>query len=288
VSFVAGAGVSVAADTVVVSDPETAVAAQDSLAIEITDTAIIDGIEDVENDQGGEVRLTWQRDLHDTTGATPPITHYTTWRRKGGFGRETWEQVGPSVAASAQPTYESVVPTASDSTGFLGIPWAVFYVSAHTSAPEVVSDFDPETASLLGVTIVPAWEPVGAPFAFVTAVDGAGNESEPSGTSNPTAAPGAILLSPGHDFLGTGRPNPFRESSRVDFGLRAPSTMSLVVYDVRGRRVRVLRDGPVAAGRSFEVWDGLDSTGRRAMPGVYFVRLESRDFRSTRKLVRVR
>ena len=51
--------------------------------------------------------------------------------------------------------------------------------------------------------------------------------------------------------------------------------------------VRV-RQGFTPAGRYSESWNGVDSGGRQAMPGVYFVRLESGTYRSTRKLVRIR
>jgi hypothetical protein len=336
--FVAPSGTQVVVDTLVGTDPETVSVDHDSLAIEITDRAIIASVLDVDDDQGGQVRVTWQRDLRDTTGAPTPITHYTFWRRVDGAPRGAWEPVGPTVPASTQPTYDSVVPTTSDSTGVGGIPWTVFYISAHTAVPGVFfdsapdsgysvdnlppappgpvvfvaperiewtepmdstyayfavyeseeSEFDPATATALGFTVGTVWEPVTASFAFVTALDVTGNESEASGAANPTPAPevraGPIL----RYFLDGGRPNPFRSSSRIDFGVREDGVASLVVYDVRGRRVRVLRHGFTPAGRHFEIWNGVDSTGRLATPGVYFVLLESGAFRSTRKLVRLR
>jgi hypothetical protein len=36
------------------------------------------------------------------------------------------------------------------------------------------------------------------------------------------------------------------------------------------------------------LWDGRDSTGRRAAPGVYFVRLEAAELTATKRVVIVR
>jgi flagellar hook assembly protein FlgD len=62
----------------------------------------------------------------------------------------------------------------------------------------------------------------------------------------------------------------------------------LSVFDVGGRLVARLLDGPVSAGRHHAVWDGRDAHGSVVAPGVYFCRYEAGDFRAEGKLVRVR
>ena len=54
--------------------------------------------------------------------------------------------------------------------------------------------------------------------------------------------------------------------------LDGPTALASVL-DARGREVRVLASGPHAAGADARAWDGLAEDGRRAAPGVYFVRL---------------
>ena len=69
---------------------------------------------------------------------------------------------------------------------------------------------------------------------------------------------------------------------------RAPEDRraSLALYDVRGRRIRLLYDGPGArAGRV--VWDGRDDAGRIAPSGLYFARLTSGAERVVAHVVRV-
>ena len=50
----------------------------------------------------------------------------------------------------------------------------------------------------------------------------------------------------------------------------------LAVFDVLGRRVRRIFEGPRNAGEFAAQWDGRDETGRAAPAGVYFYRLELR------------
>jgi hypothetical protein len=49
----------------------------------------------------------------------------------------------------------------------------------------------------------------------------------------------------------------------------------LEIYDLRGRRVARLLDGPLAAGRHERLWSGRDDTGRRQASGLYFARLRT-------------
>jgi hypothetical protein len=83
-------------------------------------------------------------------------------------------------------------------------------------------------------------------------------------------------------------PNPSAGESRVRFTLPLEATVTVSVYDVRGRAVCVLADGPRAAGEHVLSWDGRDSRGRELASGIYFVRLSLADEEWNRKLVRLR
>jgi flagellar hook assembly protein FlgD len=79
-------------------------------------------------------------------------------------------------------------------------------------------------------------------------------------------------------------PNPFNPTTRITFTLATPGHTTLRIYDVKGRLVRTLIDGPLDATVHTATWDGLDRSGRRAATGVYFYEVVSGDFRSTRKM----
>ena len=50
--------------------------------------------------------------------------------------------------------------------------------------------------------------------------------------------------------------------------------VSLTVYDVLGRRVRQVWDGPLGAGTHRFVWDGRDEAGKGVAAGVYIYKVE--------------
>ena len=67
-----------------------------------------------------------------------------------------------------------------------------------------------------------------------------------------------------------------------------PGRVQLEVYDVRGRRVRVLEDEIRPAGRFTMHWDGRDDRGESLAAGVYFVRYRANDFQASQRMVLMR
>jgi hypothetical protein len=67
-------------------------------------------------------------------------------------------------------------------------------------------------------------------------------------------------------------PNPFRGASRLTFSTPSDGRATLAVYDIAGRRVAEILDGPVAGGEHHASWDGT-SDGAPCASGIYFVRL---------------
>jgi hypothetical protein len=63
-------------------------------------------------------------------------------------------------------------------------------------------------------------------------------------------------------------PNPFRDEAMVTLVLGHPAEVAAAVYDVLGRRVAVLHEGPLGAGRH-----ALPVEAGRLPPGVYVVRV---------------
>ncbi len=85
-------------------------------------------------------------------------------------------------------------------------------------------------------------------------------------------------------------PNPFNPSTTIAFSLPEGGAVAhhLDVYDARGRLVRRLSDGVLAAGRHEVVWDGRDDQGAPAAAGVYLYRLAYGDERLAGKMVLVK
>ena len=82
-------------------------------------------------------------------------------------------------------------------------------------------------------------------------------------------------------------PMPFRNQITLAYGLPRAGQSRLDVFDVRGRRVRSLLDGPQTAGVHRATWDGRDGEGRPMAAGIYFVRLFTPQGERSLRIVRV-
>jgi hypothetical protein len=100
-------------------------------------------------------------------------------------------------------------------------------------------------------------------------------ESAGSATSSLRSIPTQFALAQNY-------PNPFNPTTTINFALPEPSYVSLVIYDVLGRKVAKLENGTKEAGYHSTTWnaEGVAS-------GVYFVRFTSRDGSGTLQLNRV-
>ena len=86
---------------------------------------------------------------------------------------------------------------------------------------------------------------------------------------------------PGRDgyALYQNTPNPFNPMTVIRYTLPESAPVSLRIYDLSGRLVRVVVDGnTLAAGSHQAVWDGRDGTDRIQATGVYIYRLQTASF----------
>lgn len=80
-------------------------------------------------------------------------------------------------------------------------------------------------------------------------------------------------------------PNPFNATTRIDFNLPVAGDVTLIVYDVLGRKVATLVDDRLEAGAHHIEWEARDDSGRPLASGVYFYRIVTTGSQATRKMV---
>jgi len=94
---------------------------------------------------------------------------------------------------------------------------------------------------------------------------------------------------PGAAALVMAGPTPAQSGGSIAFWARNGASggpASVAVFDVRGRKVRELFQGDLAAGTERLLsWDGTDGGGVRAHAGIYFVRFEAPGVHLGRRLV---
>lgn len=83
-------------------------------------------------------------------------------------------------------------------------------------------------------------------------------------------------------------PNPFNPVTRITYSLAERGHVSVVVYDVSGRRLRTLVDKVQEPNNYSVTWDGKDDAGVELASGVYFIRYVAGEHRFTKKAVLLR
>jgi hypothetical protein len=110
----------------------------------------------------------------------------------------------------------------------------------------------------------------------------------PTYSSDATAtrlAPGGEAEAPARFGARQNHPNPFAGSTTIGFQLPAASKVTVEIFDLSGRRLRVLAAGEHRAGVHALTWDGRDAAGARVRPGVYLYRVAAGADREQRKMV---
>ena len=90
-----------------------------------------------------------------------------------------------------------------------------------------------------------------------------------------TAVMTPTIARPAQYRLGDSYPNPFNPAVVIPLDLATDAAqVSLTVYDVLGRRVRQLWQGPLGAGVHRFTWDGHDEVGKGVAAGGYIYKVE--------------
>jgi hypothetical protein len=82
-------------------------------------------------------------------------------------------------------------------------------------------------------------------------------------------------------------PNPFRISTEISYRSTQLGSIGLKIYDVLGRLVRQLDYDAMRLSDQI-TWTGDDDSGQKLPAGVYFCRLETDEFTTTKKIMKLK
>ncbi len=109
------------------------------------------------------------------------------------------------------------------------------------------------------------------------------NVYERSFTILPVTVEELDQLVPRQSFMNQNFPNPFNPTTMIEFGLSTPGHVRIALYNLLGEQVSILFEGEKAAGNY-----KLQIDARSLPSGVYFYRIESVDFQTSRKLMLIK
>ena len=141
----------------------------------------------------------------------------------------------------------------------------------------------------MAVTVNPAQDVSQDPheYYFVTTTDFNGNEGLDTPVSTVIAVPDPGPV-PVAFALYQSRPNPFRSTTLISFEMPRSGHVRIHVFDSQGRFTTTLAERVFEAGVHHVTWFGRSKDGHRVPAGIYFYRLETDGFQSTRKLMLIR
>ena len=80
-------------------------------------------------------------------------------------------------------------------------------------------------------------------------------------------------------------PNPFNPQTVIEYALPHESHVNIAVYNILGQGVRVLKDEVEEAGLKRVTWDGKNDEGSEVASGIYFYRVQAKDFVQCKKML---
>jgi hypothetical protein len=88
------------------------------------------------------------------------------------------------------------------------------------------------------------------------------------------------------DFgLSQNYPNPFNPQTVIEYALPKDAHVHIIVFNVLGQKVKILKDEWEPAGYRRVTWDGKDQKGEEVGTGIYFYKIQADDFVKTKKMV---
>lgn len=222
-------------------------------------------------DQGGGGNI-----VYTTLGTTPNrafIVQYTNVAYFGGTGNVTFQVVLCESNNSISYIYGPAVPNASAS-GSVGLNDATggtnHFMSVTPASTCGQTNFS-QTVCNNTVPYTASNFPVGRRYRFGTGDCG----------------PVGIISGNGnipHEYsLSQNYPNPFNPSTKISYALPKAGNVKLVVFDLLGREVAVLVNESKKAGN----YD-INFDASHLSSGVYFYKLQSGDFTSTKKMALIK
>ncbi len=105
-------------------------------------------------------------------------------------------------------------------------------------------------------------------------------EIEPVGSDN------ELIDVPVTSSLKQNYPNPFNPTTTISFTTtESTENTELVIYNIKGQKVKQLVSSQLSAGQHSVIWNGKDENGKSVTSGIYFYRLKAGSFDKVKKMI---
>jgi len=80
-------------------------------------------------------------------------------------------------------------------------------------------------------------------------------------------------------------PNPFNPDTNISFSVKETGFVNLKVFNTRGQLVKTLISETLDEGVHFTNWNGKDNNNKSVSSGIYFYKMDTKNYTSTRKMI---
>jgi len=80
-------------------------------------------------------------------------------------------------------------------------------------------------------------------------------------------------------------PNPFNPETTISYALKDPGRVNIGIYNLKGQLIRTLVNSDQPSGRYAVLWNGRDDQGRAVGSGIYYYRMQAKDYQATRRMI---
>jgi hypothetical protein len=231
----------------------------------------------------------WNDTAHTDSLYTPTwMNHRTT----GMFtDKAHWPGLVQSGNQEVDPGFGSSIDQVLFNNKGNGVGLFQYMVDIRTNAATTdIYGYQLQSAS--GANWIPAWPlPELADMKYSNAaLKTAGTDGKPVGdpgwftggytgvVKTPSGLPTTFSLSNAY-------PNPFNPTTNIQFSVAKSENVKLVIFNILGQKIMTLVNGEMKPGKYTATWNGKDEFGSSVASGIYFYRLESQSFNSTKKMI---
>ncbi|MDD2331631.1 MAG: T9SS type A sorting domain-containing protein, partial [Candidatus Cloacimonetes bacterium] len=80
-------------------------------------------------------------------------------------------------------------------------------------------------------------------------------------------------------------PNPFNPQTNIRYSLKDAGQVQIEIFNLKGQKIRSFSNNHATAGFYSQMWDGKDTQGQVVGSGIYFYRMTSGKYSSTKKVM---
>jgi hypothetical protein len=97
-----------------------------------------------------------------------------------------------------------------------------------------------------------------------------------------------IPVQPNKFYLGNNYPNPFNPSTKFIYAIAEGRNVSLIIYDINGKKVNEIINKYQDAGTYEVTWDGTDDSGNQVVSGTYIYTFNAGNFTQSKKMILIK